>query len=303
MITKTSQIKSQIEQAESLLSQHDNQKLSTVSPAFSAARESFITHINDLKHQLSLAVKEEQSELLQLRLMGDNLNGNVELNVLSNLMNYFNKAISFAADKVKFPTRKNQKFNKNIELKLEGMAYGSCNLFVSGSAQEDLFIFHETVANIFELLNCDLNKSLGPIVQKLGGQGIHNLGLFIRELNKHRIDLDFRLLSLKNSFNWHGGREKLLRLEKIIEAANQHETILKIAGVITLISKYGKLDIESKLADNITKRFEIKVPADLRKQVIEYKINNTVEVELLEKRTFHEVTSEEKFSYSLLNII
>ena len=302
MNTKTSQIKSQIEQAEYLLLQHDKQQLSTISPAFAFAKESFINHIHDLKHQLSLAVKEEQSELLQLRLIGDNLNGNVELNVLSNLMNYFNKAISFAADKVKFPTRKNQKFNKSIELKLEGMAYGLCNLFVSGNAQEDLFIFHETVSNIFELLNCDLNRSLKPIVQKLGGQGLHNLGLFIRELNKHRIDLDFKLLSLQDSFSWHGGREKLLRLEKIIEAANQHETILKVNGIITLISKYGKLDIESKLADHVTKRFEIKVPTNLRKQVIEYKINSAIEVELLEKRTFHEVTSDEKFSYSLISI-
>lgn len=282
------------EQQQSKLA-HDNKFSYQVAVASTEKR------IKELEHKLALAIKNQQQELLEIRLIGNNFHGNVELDILTKLMGSFNKVIGYAVDKYKKPNKKSNKINKAVEMKLEGIALGSCKLYVSGSSNDDMFLFHNVMENIFDLLNHDMNKPLTEIINKIGRESVHCMGLFIKEINKNDINLDLKLLSTDGKYSWIGNKPRLHLLQKFIETANLSENKININGVITMISKYGKLDIEHTDSNTLEKkRFSVKYSKDQFAEISHLKIDSKVSAKLLEKVSHNDVTLEESRNYSLI---
>ena len=266
--TKLAAAEKLISEKSKLLSQESNF-------ALELSIKSLNAHIEDLSFQLKTAKEQREKEVVEMRLMGSDVDsGTVPLELLANLSKYFSGLVTSASAKLKQGQDISGAIPSDItyplNLRFADIGQGSSRLFITGDTSPDLFgesLLENSLNGLFELLNSDFNESLSDQVHFLGLRSTHNLAEFLKVLRKRGIELElsWSAPNEKKHF-WKGGRDKIQTLEKLLDGFSSTDPVnVIIYGVVELISRSGKLDIRQESGDLVKVTYSKKLFADVRK--------------------------------------
>lgn len=267
------------------------------------------SHIEDLSFQLKTAKEQRQKEVVELRLIGHEVeNGTVPLELLANLSKYFSGLVTAASAKLKLGQDVSGVISSEItyplNLRFAAIGQGSSRLFITGDTSPDLFgesLLENSLNGLFELLNSDFNESLSDQVHFLGLRSIHNLADFLKVLRKRSIELELSWTAPNETKHyWKGRRDKIQILEKLLDGYSASDPVNAIVnGVVELISRSGKLDIRQADGDLIKVTYSKTLFADVRK----LRLGDNVRLDCNEITVFNSSTEEERKKYSLGKIL
>ncbi|WP_031568234.1 hypothetical protein [Rheinheimera texasensis] len=302
-------LETKIAAAEKLLNEKSQLLSHEANFALELSINSLRSHINDLSFQLKTAKEQRKKEVVELRLIGHEVdNGTVPLELLANISKYFSGLITAASAKLKlgqdFSGVIPSEITYPLNLRFADIGQGSSRLFITGDTSPDLFgesLLESSLNGLFELLNSDLNKSLSDQVHFLGIRSTHNLAEFLKVLRKKNIELELSWTAPNQTKHfWKGRRDKIQILENLLDGFNSTEPINTIvAGVVELISCSGKLDIKQDNGEIIKVSYSKKLFSDVRK----LRLGDRVKLDCIEVIVFNTSTEERKNKYSLGRIL
>lgn len=302
-------LEAKIIKAEILLDSKAEQLLQGSNFALELSMTSLKKHIEDLSFQLKTAKDQRKKEVIELRLIGYEVNdGSVPLELLANLSKYFSGLITAASAKLKtgqdvfgaIPSE----ITHPLNLRFADIAQGSSRLFITGDISPDLFgesLLENSLNGLFELLNSDLNEGLSDQVHFMGLRSTRNLAEFLKILRRRGLELDLSWSAPNETkFFWKGRRERIEILEKLLDGFSVGEPInATVTGVVELISRSGKLDVRQADNNLIKVTYSKRLFEDVRK----LRLGDVVYLACEETTVFNSSTEEEKKKYSLLNIL
>jgi len=301
-------LEEKISKAETLLLVKQEEALKTNSFALSLSISSLASHIEELQLQLKEAKEERQKEIIELRLIGNNVNnGTVPIDTFANLLKTFSNFIFSASSKIKTGEDLSGAIAsdviKMLNLRFADITYGSSKLFITGDTSPDLFgesLLEDSLIGLFKLLNQDIDKGISEEVHYLGYRSIHNLSSFLKELHKKNIELDLTWKAPnEKKYFWKGNRNKIYVLQNMLDNVIVNDPVKSmVSGVIDTISRSGELKL--KVKDEIIK---ISYPKQLYKEIKELRLEDQVNLSIEEVIIYNEATKEEKKKFNLLKIV
>ncbi|USE35852.1 hypothetical protein [Endozoicomonas sp. SCSIO W0465] len=276
--------------------------------ALSLSIHSLEQHIDDLHHKLSTEKGKREKEVIELRLVGADVNnGSVPLDLLANLAKHFSGLVFAAA--AKFQHGQDMagaipnEITQPINLRFAEIGHGSSRLYITGDTSPDLFgvsLLENSLSGLFDLLNQDMNQGLSEQVDNLGLRSSHSLAKFLKVLRQKHIEIDIRWTGgNEQKYAWHGRRDKIQMLETLLDGFSSTEPVeVKVDGIVELISRAGKLDIRNEAGELIKIRFSKKMYEAVRP----FRMGDTVTLLTNEKTVFNSATQEKKKTYSLISI-
>ena len=143
----------------------------------------------DAQKELAIAMAEQNSELVDLRLIGPIANGSISLDIFFNAMQPLLKAFKQAAYKIstgiESSLRIPEEISDSLNIKLAGLAPGSTHILITGNAQPDLTghaLFTESANSLFELLSSN-NADFYEAVDLIGGKATQHISELMRALD------------------------------------------------------------------------------------------------------------------------
>lgn len=300
-----SRIKEKLIESHNLLTQYKKQLDDNPNSfAYKLQYESFQAHVRELEKEQELANNIVNGELLEFRLKGELVNrGKIPLETLCNIVDKISKAFGFLAYRTIHPNAKGQKYCADMKLELADIAYGSCKLYVSGYSTRDAIHFAETTNAFFEILNHDLETPMTDVSTKYGGKSLFYIGQLLEQMSKNNITAEFRLLSPSKNLNyWDGANKVIYGLEHKIKQIHEDITVIKISGNVHLIDKAGTLGIHEALPKNKFKSYKIRFDKDQLEYLKTMTIDSAITVLVNKKTIYHDSTSDDHYSYSLLEV-
>ncbi|TVU83599.1 MULTISPECIES: hypothetical protein [Pseudoalteromonas] len=302
-------LEAKITQAETLLDSKFEQLSQGSDFALELSISSLKAHVRDLSFQLKTEKEQRKKEVIELRLMGYEVdNGSVPLELLANLSKYFSGLITSASAKLKIGQDVSGVISSEItyplNLRFADIAQGSSRLFITGDTSPDLFgesLLENSLNGLFELLNSDFNEGLSDQVHFMGLRSTHNLAEFLKVLRKRSIELELSWSAPNDTKHfWKGRRDKIEILEKLLDGFSASEPVnTTVVGVVELISRSGKLDIRQASDELVKVTYSKKLFEDVRK----LRLGDVVRLDCKETTIFNSSTEEEKKKYSLLRVL
>ncbi|EGR2394513.1 TPA: hypothetical protein KD862_003468 [Vibrio cholerae] len=301
-------LESKINETEQLI-EHKRNQSNPESFALALSLKSLESHLEDLRLQLMRAKQQRQKEVIELRLIGGEVNnGTVPLDILANLAKTFSGLISSASAKIKLgqdvsgviPFDVTQPLN----LRFADIGHGSSRLFVTGDSSPDLFgdsLLENSLQGLFELLSQDLNEGISDQVHYMGLRSIHNLAEFLKVLRKRSIELELSWTAPNEKKHfWYGRWDKIQTLEKLLDGFSATEPKdAAIEGIIELISKSGKVDVRTSEDELIKVTYSKKLYSEVRK----LRLGDFVRLDCKETTVFNASTQESRNKYSLVTVL
>lgn len=301
-------LESKINETEQLI-EHKRSQQNQESFALALSIKSLESHLDDLRLQLMHAKQLREKEVIELRLIGGEVNnGTVPLDILANLAKTFSGLISSASAKIKLgqdvsgviPFDVTQPLN----LRFADIGHGSSRLFVTGDSSPDLFgdsLLENSLQGLFDLLNQDLNEGISDQVHYMGLRSTHNLAEFLKVLRKRSIELELSWTAPNERKHfWHGRWDKIQTLEKLLDGFNATDPIdVTVEGIIELISKSGKVDVRTSDDELIKVTYSKKLYSEVRK----LRLGDYVRFDCKETTVFNASTQESKNKYSLIKVL
>nr|WP_320125375.1 hypothetical protein [uncultured Shewanella sp.] len=301
-------LESKINETEQLI-EHKRNQSNSESFALALSLKSLESHLEDLRLQLMHAKQQREKEVIELRLIGGEVNnGTVPLDILANLAKTFSGLISSASAKIKLgqdvsgviPFDVTQPLN----LRFADISHGSSRLFITGDSSPDLFgdsLLENSLQGLFDLLSQDLNEGISDQVHYMGLRSIHNLAEFLKVLRKRSIELELSWIAPNEKKHlWYGRWDKIQTLEKLLDGFSATEpTDAAIEGIIELISKSGKVDIRTSDDELIKVTYSKKLYSEVRK----LRLGDFVRLDCKETTVFNASTQESRNKYSLVKVL
>ena len=277
--------------------------------ALALSIKSLESHLDDLRLQLMHAKQQREKEVIELRLIGCEVNnGTVPLDLLANLAKTFSGLISSASAKIKLgqdvsgviPFEVTQPLN----LRFADIGHGSSRLFVTGDCSPDLFgesLLENSLQGLFDLLNQDLNEGISDQVHYLGLRSTHNLAEFLKVLRKRGIELELSWTAPnERKHSWYGRWDKIQVLEKLLDGFSATNPVdVTIEGIIELISKSGKVDVRTNEGELIKVTYSTKLYSEVRK----LRLGDFIRLDCKEITVFNASTQESRNKYSLGKVL
>lgn len=302
-------LEAKINEAETLLERKADQLLEGSDFALELSISSLKSHVEDLLFQLKTAKEQREKEVIELRLIGYEVdNGTVPLDLLANLAKYFSGLITSASAKLKMGQDVSgvipSEITYSLNLRFADIAQGSSRLFITADTSPDLFgesLLENSLNGLFELLNSDFNEGLSDQVHFMGLRSTHNLAEFLKVLRKRSIELDLSWSAPNETKHfWKGRRDRIQILEKLLDGFSASDPINTIVtGVVELISRSGKLDIRQADDELLKVTYSKKLFQDVRK----LRLGDVVRLDCKEITVFNSSTEEEKKKYSLSRVL
>lgn len=276
--------------------------------ALSLSATSINNHIEELQKELSLAKKARLKEVVELRLKGHLVNtGSIPLTMLSRLSDHFSNIIYSASYKLLKGKEAKGKIplgvTENLNLRLEGVAFGSSRLLLSGNINPDIFgrsLFEDSLEYTFALLNSTDEEQLIESAHSIGVKGVRNLAWFLNDLTETDTEIDITWDAPDTAhYFWEGTRDKIISIGASLNSLEQ-ENPEKISyyGEVSLISINGKFDL--KLPDG--KLIHSYFPMEILDSIKEIHIGDQVECVFELTTIKNRVTEKERKNFSLISI-
>ena len=266
-------------------------------------------HIEDLSFQLKTAKEQRGKEVVELRLIGSDVdNGTVPLELLASLSRHFSGLVTAASAKLKLgqdaPGIIPSEITHPLNLRFADIGQGSSRLFITGDTSPDLFgesLLENSLKGLFELLNANLNEGLSDQVHFIGLRSTHSLTEFLKVLRKRNIGLELTWSAPNETTHfWKGSRDKIHVLERLLDgfSASGPEDVI-VCGVVELISRSGRLDLRQDDGELIKVTYSKKLFSDVRK----IRLGDNVRLDCKETTVSNSSTEEERKKYNLSKVL
>ncbi|MFJ3431062.1 hypothetical protein [Pseudomonas fragi] len=236
-----------------------------------------------LFQRVSLAEADEAGELLDVRLIGPRANGSIPLDAFLDTIGPLTKSWKYAAHRLRYGRDAVRGAAADVvsalNFKLAGLAPGSTHVFITGNATPDLTgdsLLQATLNQTFRLLNSQ-QGDFYDAVDAIGGKSAHQLGEFMRGLDKAGLAVEFSWKTADGMRRWVGRPDEITRVRALLDTVNEPEKYTEtIEGSVAGITDTGRLALRTA-EGKILIRFPLKITEQVQKLKIASHAKITVE--------------------------
>lgn len=261
---------------------------------------------SDLEKKIRLLKSERAFELFNMRLIGPQMSGSIQLRSLLKLVPKLNSTLEHSAwhfwNKSSAGERIDENFIRLLDLRLAGIESGSTNLVIVGNTQPDLTgesALENALRAIFKLLG-STNDDLIDHVYEVGIPASKSLAELMSELEKENLAVEFNWGASDNYFRWDGRPAQITKIRTMLEEIGEPEIFLdEVEGTVEALSSRGRIEIFS-LTDKV--KISAKFNLDLHEKVNKLHLKSKG-VFVIEKLSFPIAATNKKKSVYLLRDI
>lgn len=252
---------------------------------------------SDLGKQLQEAKAERAHELLRLRLHGTQLSmGTIQLRKLGKIIAPLNALLEQSAwriwDKEGHAERLDEKFIRQLDLRLAGVESGSTELVILGNTSPDLTgesALEVALRNLFSVLSAP-NDTFAESAHEIGTHACKSLTELMGFLEKENIAAEFSWPAADAFHSWDGRPTEITRMRTLLETVSDPEvTRENLKGVVQVLSIRGKLEIYLKDSKS---KIPLTYHKSLADEVNKLHLGETIEAEV--EKTVYPKTHSKK---------
>lgn len=219
----------------------------------------------------SLAEADEIGELLDVRLIGPRANGSIPLDSFLDTIGPLTRSWKYAAHRLRYGRDAVRGAAPDVvsalNFKLAGLAPGSTHVFITGNAAPDLTgdsLLQATLNQTFRLLNSH-QGDFYDAVDAIGGKSAHQLGEFMRGLDRAGLAVEFSWRSAGGMQRWEGRPDEITRVRALLDTVNEPEKYTEtIEGSVAGITDTGRLALRT-VEGKVLIRFPLKITEQVQK--------------------------------------
>jgi hypothetical protein len=206
----------------------------------------------DLENKIRLLKSERAFELFNMRLIGPQMSGSIQLRSLLKLVPKLNSALEHGAwnfwNKSGVSERVDENFIRLLDLRLAGIEPGSTNLVIVGNTQPDLTgesALENALRAIFKLLSSSADNLIDN-VHEIGVSASKSISDLMSELEKENLAVEFNWGASDNYFRWDGRPAEITKIRTMLEEIGEPEVSLyEVEGIVEALSSRGRIEIFS----------------------------------------------------------
>ena len=206
----------------------------------------------DLQRRLHTAKAERAHEVLRMRLQGARFeSGTIPLRALASFIVPFNAVLEQSAwrfwDRSGDLARLDQKFVRQLDLRLACLEAGSTELVILGNTAPDLSgtsALESALREVFDLLDADLDD----FAERVHAIGIHagkSMAAFLSRVESEYLAVDLEWQASDNTYRWNGRPTEVTRVRALLDEIGEPVTTTeKLAGIVNVLSVRNRLEIQ-----------------------------------------------------------
>lgn len=247
------QVKQRVAEVRTLL--HDREKALMQNPGdFSKelALSSLRSHLEDLNRQVILLEARESRELINFRLIGNQVtDGTITLGLLAKLAGPLAEVLHAAAYRLRYKDEEKPEARNHIQslldLRLAGMGEGSTRLYLTGNATPDLAghsLLEDSMRQLFALLNAD-QEGFFEALHAMGPRAARAAESLLKAMESEEVAAELSWTTPEQqSFFWEGRTDRITMLRSLLEQTEERQTeTVELKGTISLLSDTLRLEI------------------------------------------------------------
>lgn len=272
------------------------------------ALASLRAHLEDLNRQALLLEAEEKRELIDFRLIGNQVtDGTITLGLLARIAGPLADVLQAAAYRFRYKDEDKAEARHHVrqilDLRLAGLGEGSTRLYLTGNATPDLAgqsLLEEAMKQFFTLLNAD-RDSFFDAIHAMGPRAARAAEALLKAMESEEIaaELNWTAPDLQ-SYRWEGKTDRIILLRSLLEQTEERQTeIVELQGSISLLSDTTRLEIRE---DGKFRPTKIRYRKDQLPLIAGLTVSQRVTVET-EKTSFFDKAEQKLIEqYRLVNI-
>ncbi|MEB2870343.1 hypothetical protein [Pseudomonas rhizosphaerae] len=254
--------------------------------------------------QLAIADAEEMGELIDLRLIGPRANGTILLDSFLDTIGPLSRSWKYAAHRLRYGRDAVKGVASDVasalNFKLAGLAPGSTHVYITGNASPDLTgdsLLQATLDQTFKLLNAN-QADFYDAVDAIGGKSAHQLGEFMRGLDKAGLAVQFSWRSATGLREWAGRPDEITRVRALLDTVNEPEKYTEIVeGTVAGITDTGRLALRTQEGKVL-----IRFPLKLTEQVQKLKIASHARIKVETSKYWDSVDKKDIYKRHLISV-
>lgn len=273
------------------------------------ALSSLRSHMEDLNRQALLLEAGEARELIDFRLIGNQVtDGTITLSLLAKLAGPLADVLTAAACRFRYKDEDKpgarEQVQRMLDLRLAALGEGSTRLYLTGNATPDLAgqsLLEESMKQLFALLNAD-QEGFFDSVHAMGPRAARAAEALLKAMESEDVAAELTWTAPSaQSYHWEGRTDRITQLRAMLEQTEERQTeVIELRGAISLLSDTTRLEIREDSKSRATK---IRYRKDQLPMIADLTVGQRVVVEA-EKTSFFD-KSEQKLieQYRLSKIL
>lgn len=254
--------------------------------------------------KVALAEAEEMGELLDVRLIGPRANGSISLDSFIDTIGPLSKSWKYAAHRLRYGRDAVRGAASDVvsalNFKLAGLAHGSTHIYITGNTAPDLTgesLLQATLVQTFRLLNSN-QEDFYDAVDAIGGKAAHQLGEFMKGLDKAGLAVQFSWNTSDGARRWEGRPDEITRVRALLDTVNEPERYNEtIEGSVAGITDTGRLALRT-----VEGKMLIRFPLKLTEEVQKLKIASHAKVKVETLKYWDSVDKRDVFKRHLITV-
>ena len=206
----------------------------------------------NLEKRLRTAKAERAHEVVRLRLQGARFEtGTIPLRALASFVAPFNAVLEQSAwrfwDRSGDVARIDQKFVRQLDLRLASLETGSTELVILGNTAPDLSgssALESALREVFDLLHADIDD----FADRVHAIGIHagkSMAAFLSRVESEYLAVDLEWQASDNTYRWNGLPAEVTRVRALLdEIGDPVTTVEKLTGTVNVLSIRNRLEVQ-----------------------------------------------------------
>lgn len=268
------------------------------------ALKSWQAHQDELHQELRQAKAALHKEVVQLRLLGDRMDGSIPLRLLSKLADKFNRAVAHAAYHLRHgigPLKGiPEDMARDIDLRLSGLQFGSTRLMFAGNVSPDLTgesLMEGALEQIFGVLEAPSPEKIRELVAAIGVPATRALSEMLATLESASIgaELSWPAPNAK-LYQWGGSLEAVKGAHQRLSAFQTMKPVKAgIQGTISDLKENGAVYIR-----NAGGKHKISYNRQQYQHIQQYRLGMDVKFQVMKYVRIEPLTEREITTYKLI---
>jgi hypothetical protein len=205
----------------------------------------------DLEARIRIAKAERAHEVVRLRLEGPQMSaGTIQLRSLLKIASPLNACLEQSAwriwDKEGDADRIDERFIRQVDLRLAAINSGSTELVVLGNTSPDLTgesALESGLRNLFKLLASSV-ESFAVSVDDVGKHACKSLSALMVALERENVAAEMEWYAPEQEFRWEGRPSEITRIRALLEEVGEPVIErVEVDGVVQVLSVRGKIEL------------------------------------------------------------
>ncbi|MGE6445077.1 hypothetical protein ACQKDL_13025 [Pseudomonas bubulae] len=268
------------------------------------ALNSWRSHQDELHQELRQAKAALQKEVVQLRLLGDRMDGSIPLRLLSKLADKFNRAVTHAAYHLRHGTGPAkgipEDMARDIDLRLSGLQFGSTRLMFAGNVSPDTTgesLMEGALEQIFDVLAAASQEKIRDLVAAIGVPATKALSELLSTLESASIGAELSWPAPNSRmYHWGGSLEAVRSAHNKLSAfETMHPQKASLRGTISDLKENGAVYIR-----NAEGKHKISYNRQQYQHIQQYQLGMDVNFKVMKYVRTEPLTEREITTYKLI---